>query len=227
MVDGEHVLPMATSQDHKRLLDGDMGPNTGGMGAYSPAPVVTDAVYQRAMDKIILPTVKGMQSEGHPFTGFLYAGLMIDEHGEPFTIEFNCRFGDPETQPIMIRLDSDLVDMVEAALAGQLDEITATWKPETAVGVVLAAANYPETPRKGDVITGIDAANEHGKVFHAGTQVNDNGDLVSNGGRVLCVVGLGNSVQDAKAQAYTALKSVHFADMQYRHDIADKAILKH
>ncbi len=227
MVDGENVLPMATSQDHKRLLDGDMGPNTGGMGAYSPAPVVTDDVYQRVMDKIIYPTVKGMQAEGHPFTGFLYAGLMIDDQGEPYTIEFNCRFGDPETQPIMMRLESDFVDLLEAALSEGLDKVTAKWTEQTAVGVVLAAAGYPDSPRKGDVITGIEQANEHGKVFHAGTMVNEHGQLVSHGGRVLCVVGLGDSVENAKAQAYTALTEIHFADMQYRHDIADKAILKH
>ena len=224
MVDGKHVLPMATSQDHKRLLDGDQGPNTGGMGAYSPAPVVTPAVYQRVMDEIILPTVRGMQADGNEFTGFLYAGLMIDHTGAPYTIEFNCRFGDPETQPIMSRLDSDLVDLVQAAIAGQLDTVTAKWKAQTAVGVVLAAAHYPDSPKKGDVITGLDAANQVGKVFHAGTTGNDAGDIVTNGGRVLCVVGLGDDVQTAKAQAYQALSHIQFEGMQYRKDIADKAI---
>ena len=224
MVDGNHVLPMATSQDHKRLLDGDKGPNTGGMGAYSPAPVVTPAVYERAMNEIILPTVAGMKAEGHEFTGFLYAGLMIDQSGAPYTIEFNCRFGDPETQPIMSRLNSDLSDLVEAAIDGKLDGVTAEWNPQTAVGVVLAAQNYPETPKKGDVISGLDAANQIGKVFHAGTTANEKGDVLTNGGRVLCVVGLGDDVAQAKAKAYSALEKISFDGMQYRKDIADKAI---
>ena len=184
MVDGDNVLPMATSQDHKRLFDNDDGPNTGGMGAYSPAPVVTPAVYERTMNEIILPTVRGMKADGHEFTGFLYAGLMIDEHGAPFTIEFNCRFGDPETQPIMSRLNSDFVDLIEAGIAGKLDSVHAEWSPQIAVGVVLAAANYPETPRKLDVINGLDAANQIGKVFHAGTSSNEKGEIVTNGGRV-------------------------------------------
>ena len=224
MSDGDNVLPMATSQDHKRLLDGDKGPNTGGMGAYSPAPVVSDAVYQRVMDEIILPTVRGMKADGIEFTGFLYAGLMIDAAGAPRTIEFNCRFGDPETQPIMSRLDSDLVDLVEAALNRKLDSASAQWKPQTAVGVVLAAQNYPDTPRKGDVIHGIDAANHIGKVFHAGTALNERGEVVTNGGRVLCVVGLGDDVAAAKQRAYQALAEVQFDGMQYRTDIADKAM---
>lgn len=224
MVDGNHVLPMATSQDHKRLLDQDQGPNTGGMGAYSPAPVVTPAVYERAMNEIIIPTVKGMQAEGHPFTGFLYAGLMIDENGAPYTIEFNCRFGDPETQPIMSRLDSDLVDLVEAAIDGKLNEVTAQWNPQTAVGVVLAAAHYPDTPKKGDVISGLDEANQIGKVFHAGTAVDGQNHVVTNGGRVLCVVGLGDDVAAAKAKAYEAVDKIRFDGMQYRKDISDKAI---
>ena len=224
MVDGEHVLPMATSQDHKRLLDNDQGPNTGGMGAYSPAPVVTTAVYERAMNEIILPTVRGMKTDGIEFTGFLYAGLMIDTNGAPFTIEFNCRFGDPETQPIMSRLDSDLVDLVQAALARKLDTVQAKWKNETAVGVVLAAHNYPETPRKGDVIGGIEAADQIGKVFHAGTAANEQGEVLTNGGRVLCVVGLGTDVAKAKAKAYEAAGKIHFDGMQLRRDIADKAI---
>ncbi len=224
MVDGEHVLPMATSQDHKRLLDNDQGPNTGGMGAYSPAPVVTPQVYERAMNEIILPTVRGMQADGNTFTGFLYAGLMVDQHGAPYTIEFNCRFGDPETQPIMSRLDSDLVDLVQAAIEGRLDGVQADWRSEVAVGVVLAAANYPETPRKGDAINGLDEANRIGKVFHAGTAVGQQGEIVTSGGRVLCVVGLGQDTAAAKAQAYQALGKISFEGMQYRTDIADKAI---
>jgi len=224
MSDGDNVLPMATSQDHKRLLDSDKGPNTGGMGAYSPAPVVSDAVYQRVMDEIILPTVRGMKADGIEFTGFLYAGLMIDAAGAPRTIEFNCRFGDPETQPIMSRLDSDLVDLVEAALNRKLDSASAQWKPQTAVGVVLAAQNYPDTPKKGDVIHGIDAANQIGKVFHAGTALNERDEVITNGGRVLCVVGLGDDVAAAKQRAYRALAEVRFDGMQYRTDIADKAM---
>ncbi|MCQ9327505.1 phosphoribosylamine--glycine ligase [Neisseria dentiae] len=224
MVDGEHVLPMATSQDHKRLLDGDNGPNTGGMGAYSPAPVVTPAVYERAMNEIILPTVRGMKAEGHEFTGFLYAGLMIDAGGAPYTIEFNCRFGDPETQPIMSRLDSDLSDLVAAAIDGRLDAVTAEWNPQTAVGVVLAAENYPETPKKGDVINGLQEADRIGKVFHAGTAAGAAGEILTNGGRVLCVVGLGDGVAAAKARAYQALEKIRFNGMQYRTDIADKAV---
>ena len=224
MVDGEHVLAMATSQDHKRLLDGDQGPNTGGMGAYSPAPVVTDAVYQRVMDEIIYPTVRGMQAEGHPFSGFLYAGLMINEQGAPFTIEFNCRFGDPETQPIMSRLESDFSELVEAGIDGRLHEVKAKWSKQSAVGVVLAAAGYPESPKKGDVIKGLDAANQHGKVFHAGSKLNEQGELVTNGGRVLCVVGLGDDVKHAQTQAYAALENIQFDGMQYRRDIANKAL---
>ncbi len=224
MVDGEHVLPMATSQDHKRLLDGDFGPNTGGMGAYSPAPVVTEAVHRRVMDEIIWPTVRGMQAEGHPFHGFLYAGLMIDAHGVPKTIEFNCRFGDPETQPIMSRLNSDLVDLLQAALSGKLDAVQAEWDSRTAVGVVLAAAGYPDSPRKGDEIHGLTQANAVGKVFHAGTALNADGVTVSNGGRVLCAVGLGDGVAAAQAQAYQAVDCLHFDGMQYRRDIAARAI---
>ena len=224
MVDGEHVLPMATSQDHKRLLDFDKGPNTGGMGAYSPAPVVTEAVYQRVMDEIILPVVKGMQADGHPYRGFLYAGLMIDDSGAPYTIEFNCRFGDPETQPIMCRLQSDLVELIEAALDGRLDTVTAEWRDQAAVGVVLAAAGYPQDPRKGDVISGIAEANQTGKVFHAGTAFNSRHELVTHGGRVLCVVGLGADIKTAQTKAYTALESIKFAGMQYRHDIGAKAL---
>ncbi|WP_373740025.1 phosphoribosylamine--glycine ligase [Neisseria sp.] len=224
MVDGENVLPMATSQDHKRLFDNDQGPNTGGMGAYSPAPVVTPAVYERVMNEIILPTVRGMKADGNEFTGFLYAGLMIDADGAPYTIEFNCRFGDPETQPIMSRLDSDFTDLIAAGIEGRLNEAKAEWNAQTAVGVVLAAENYPETPKKGDVISGIDAANQTGKVFHAGTVLNEKGETVTNGGRVLCVVGLGDGVQAAKNKAYQALEQIRFNGMQFRKDIADKAI---
>ncbi|MCP2041019.1 phosphoribosylamine--glycine ligase [Neisseria sp. HSC-16F19] len=225
MVDGEHVLPMATSQDHKRLLEQDLGPNTGGMGAYSPAPVVTEAVYQRVMDEIILPTVRGMQADGCEFTGFLYAGLMIDEMGAPYTIEFNCRFGDPETQPVMSRLDSDFVDLIQAALARKLDQTTAQWKPQAAVGVVLAAAGYPDSPQKGDEIHGLAAAEAAGsKVFHAGTAHNEAGAVVTNGGRVLCVVGLGGDVAAAQAAAYRGVDAIRFEGMQYRRDIGAKAI---
>ena len=226
MVDGDNVLPMATSQDHKRLLDKDQGPNTGGMGAYSPAPVVTPAVYERAMNEIILPTVRGMKADGNEFTGFLYAGLMIDASGAPYTIEFNCRFGDPETQPIMSRLDSDFVELIQAALNRQLDSVTAQWKPQTAVGVVLAAENYPDSPKKGNAISGLAEADQIGKVFHAGTAEGNNGEILTNGGRVLCVVGLGDDTAAAKAQAYQALEKIHFDGMQYRTDIADKAIKK-
>ncbi|MDO4640629.1 MAG: phosphoribosylamine--glycine ligase [Neisseria sp.] len=224
MVDGDNVLPMATSQDHKRLLDNDQGPNTGGMGAYSPAPVVTPEVYQRVMNEIILPTVRGMKADGNEFTGFLYAGLMIDRSGAPYTIEFNCRFGDPETQPIMSRLDSDFVDLVQAAIDGKLDGITAQWNPQTAVGVVLAAANYPENPKKGDPIEGLEAANAIGKVFHAGTSEDADGRILTNGGRVLCAVGLGGDVAAAKAKAYEAVEKIRFSGMQYRKDIGNKAI---
>ena len=223
MADGENVLPMATSQDHKRLLDGDLGPNTGGMGAYSPAPIVTPEVYQRAMEEIILPTVRGMREEGHEFTGFLYAGLMIGADGAPYTVEFNCRFGDPETQPIMSRLDSDLVDLIQAALDRKLDTAKAEWKAQSAVGVVLASEGYPERSGKGDIIEGIEVANRIGKVFHAGTAA-DAGRTITNGGRVLCVVGLGDDLTAAKQQAYRAVAEIDFPGMQYRRDIADKAL---
>lgn len=224
MVDGEHVLPMASSQDHKRLLDDDAGPNTGGMGAYSPAPIVTPEVHQRVMDEIILPAVKGMQEAGHPYRGFLYAGLMIDESGAPYTIEFNCRFGDPETQPIMCRLQTDLVDLLLAALEGKLDKISVNWSDQTAVGVVLAAAGYPQTPKRGDFIEGIEAANQIGKVFHAGTTFNLDKKLMVSGGRVLCVVGMGNNVAEAQKQAYAAITPIQFRGMHYRKDIAAKAL---
>ena len=177
------------------------------------------------MEKIILPTVRGMKAEGHPFTGFLYAGLMIDGQGEPYTVEFNCRFGDPETQPVLSRLDSDFADLIQAALDGRLNEVQAQWNPQTALGVVLAAENYPDSPRKGDAITGLEQAQERGcKVFHAGTAANDAGETVTAGGRVLCVVGLGDDVAQAKAQAYRGVEAIRFAGMQYRRDIGDKAL---
>jgi phosphoribosylamine--glycine ligase len=203
MVDGEHVLPMATSQDHKRVGDGDSGPNTGGMGAYSPAPVVTAEVHKRVMDEVIYPTVRGMAAEGNVYTGFLYAGLMIDKAGAPKVIEFNCRFGDPETQPIMCRLESSLVLLVEAALAKALNKVEATWDPRPTVGVVLAASGYPGDYAKGDVIEGLDdAAKLDGKVFHAGTALNAQGQVVTAGGRVLCATAIGRTVSEAQQQAY-------------------------
>ena len=224
MVDGEHLLAMATSQDHKRLLDDDQGPNTGGMGAYSPAPVVTDAVHQKVMERIILPTVRGMQADGHTYTGFLYAGLMIDAHGDPYTIEFNCRFGDPETQPIMARLASDFTVLLEAGIDGKLDTVSADWDPRVAMGVVLAAAGYPDAPRKGDVITGIPAATADSVTFHAGTAFNADGQLVTSGGRVLCAVGLGDTVQSARETAYAVADAIQFDGRQLRRDIGARAL---
>ena len=224
MVDGEHVLPLATSQDHKRLLDGDRGPNTGGMGAYSPAPVVTPAMHERIMREVIWPTVRGLAAEGTPYTGFLYAGLMVAPDGTPNVLEFNCRFGDPETQPIMARLSSDLVDLCEAALAGRLHEVKATWDARAAVGVVLAAEGYPGDVRLGDAIAGLDeAAVLDGKVFHAGTRLNGTRVLTA-GGRVLCAVGLGDGVAEAKQAAYALVERLHWHGMQYRHDIGWRAI---
>ncbi|TAK91708.1 MAG: phosphoribosylamine--glycine ligase [Burkholderiaceae bacterium] len=223
LCDGTHVLPLATSQDHKRLLDGDEGPNTGGMGAYSPAPVVTPTLHARVMREIILPTVNGMAKDGIPYTGFLYAGLMIDEHGTPKTLEFNCRMGDPETQPIMARLKTDLVQVMEHAVNGTLDKLELDWDRRTALGVVIAAHNYPETPRKDDVITGIPTETDDCVVFHAGTQIKD-GQLVTNGGRVLCVVGLGDMVRKAQQRAYEGVESIRFDGMQYRKDIGYRAI---
>ena len=227
MVDGENVLPMATSQDHKRVGDGDSGPNTGGMGAYSPAPVVTDAVHQRVMDEVIYPTVRGMASEGNVYTGFLYAGLMIDQSGAPKVIEFNCRFGDPETQPIMVRLESSLVLLVEAALARALNKVEATWDPRPTVGVVLAAGGYPGDYAKGDVIEGLDdAAQLDGKVFHAGTALNAEGQVVTAGGRVLCATAIGKSVADAQQQAYRLAEKIRWNGMFYRKDIGYRAIAR-
>jgi len=225
MVDGENVLPMATSQDHKRVGDGDSGPNTGGMGAYSPAPVVTADVHKRVMDEVIYPTVRGMAAEGNVYTGFLYAGLMIDKAGQPKVIEFNCRFGDPETQPIMCRLESSLVLLVEAALAKALDKVEATWDPRPTVGVVLAAGGYPGDYAKGDVIEGLDdAAALDGKVFHAGTALNDQGRVVTAGGRVLCATAIGRTVSEAQQQAYRLAEKIRWNGCFYRKDIGYRAI---
>ena len=223
MVDGSNVLPLATSQDHKRLLDNDQGPNTGGMGAYSPAPIVTPQLHARVMREIILPTVQGMAKEGEAYTGFLYAGLMIDAHGNPKTLEFNCRMGDPETQPIMARLKTDLVTVVEHAVNGTLKDIELDWDRRTALGVVLAAAGYPDAPRKGDVISGIPEESEDSVTFHAGTII-DSVALKTAGGRVLCVVGLGDSVRVAQKHAYEAIEKVKFDGMQFRHDIGWRAL---
>lgn len=226
MCDGKNVLALAASQDHKRLLDGDLGPNTGGMGAYSPAPVVTPDVHARAMREIILPTIRGMEKDGIQYTGFLYAGLMIDANGHPKTLEFNCRMGDPETQPILMRLKTDLVDVMLAATEpgphGQLDGIELQWDRRTALGVVLAAHGYPLHPRKGDVITGLPKAEEDAIVFHAGTVLKD-GEIVTAGGRVLCVTVLADNVRQAQQRAYEVTLGVHFAGMQYRTDIGYRA----
>ena len=226
MVDGSNVVAMATSQDHKRVGDGDTGPNTGGMGAYSPAPVVTDSVYQRIMDEVIYPTVRGMAAEGHVYTGFLYAGLMIDSSGAPKVIEFNCRFGDPETQPIMLRLQSDLVTLCEAAIDGQLDRHSAEFDPRPAVGVVLAAGGYPGTIRKGDAIHGLaEATLTDGKVFHAGTSLQGD-QVVTNGGRVLCATALGSNVQEAQQRAYQLAANISWEGCFYRRDIGWRAIAR-
>jgi len=223
LCDGKNVLALATSQDHKRLKDGDEGPNTGGMGAYSPAPVVTADVHARAMREIILPTIRGMERDGIPFTGFLYAGLMIDGSGHPKTLEFNCRMGDPETQPIMMRLKSDLVDVMGAAVDGKLDQVELEWDRRTALGVVMAAHGYPESPRKGDAITGLPAETSDAMVFHAGTEL-VNGVPQVNGGRVLCVTALADSVKQAQVRVYDVARSIHFDGMQFRRDIGFRAI---
>ena len=223
MVDGKNILPLATSQDHKRLLDQDQGPNTGGMGAYSPAPIVTPQLHARVMREIIQPTVQGMAKDGIPYTGFLYAGLMIDAEGNPKTLEFNCRMGDPETQPIMARLKTDLVSVMEHAVSGTLNEIELDWDRRTALGVVMAASGYPDAPRKNDVITGIPEETEDSMTFHAGTAL-DNKTLTTQGGRVLCVVGLGDSVRVAQKHAYDALDQIHFDGMQFRRDIGWRAL---
>ncbi|RKP43731.1 phosphoribosylamine--glycine ligase [Trinickia fusca] len=224
MVDGKHVLPLASSQDHKRLQDGDAGPNTGGMGAYSPAPIVTPQLHARVMREIILPTVRGMEKEGIRYTGFLYAGLMIDTEGNPKTLEFNCRMGDPETQPIMARLKGDFSKVLEQAIAGTLDTVELTWDRRTALGVVLAAHNYPDTPRKGDRIGGIPPETDAAVTFHAGTALVDDGKLVTSGGRVLCVVGLADSVRGAQSAAYETINQISFDGMQYRRDIGYRAV---
>ena len=225
MVDGENVLPMATSQDHKRVGDGDTGLNTGGMGAYSPAPVVTPEIDQRIMDEVIYPTVRGMAAEGNRYTGFLYAGLMIAADGTPKVIEYNCRFGDPETQPIMMRLQSSIVELCEAALKGELDKTTAQWDPRPSIGVVMAAGGYPGDYNKGDVISLPASLPADSKIFHAGTALNGD-DVVTAGGRVLCVTALGDTVTDAQARAYELLKQVSWKDAYYRTDIAYRAIAR-
>ena len=224
LCDGKNVLPLATSQDHKRLLDGDAGPNTGGMGAYSPAPVVTPDIHARVMREIIMPTVRGMEQDGVPFTGFLYAGLMIDAQGHPRTLEFNTRMGDPETQPILMRLKSDLVDVLLAATAGKLDAVQLQWDRRVALGVVMAAQGYPAAPRKGDVITGLPPAQDDAVVFHAGTVV-DGGQARTAGGRVLCVTALADSVKQAQVRAYDVARGIHFDGAQYRRDIGHRAVV--
>ena len=223
LCDGHSVVALATSQDHKRLLDGDAGPNTGGMGAYSPAPVVTAEVHARAMREIILPTIRGMEKDGIPYTGFLYAGLMIDAAGHPKTLEFNCRMGDPESQPIMLRLKSDLFEVFWHATDGTLDQVQLDWDRRVALGVVLAAHGYPLTPRKGDAITGIPAEAPDAVVFHAGTTL-DGGALKTNGGRVLCVTVLADSVKQAQQRAYELAARIRFDGMQYRKDIGHRAV---
>ena len=223
LVDGKNVLALATSQDHKRLLDADQGPNTGGMGAYSPAPVVTPEIHARALREVIIPTVKGMQADGIPYTGFLYAGLMIAPDGKIKTLEFNCRMGDPETQPIMARLRSDLVNALDHAVDGTLNEVELEWDRRTALGVVLAAHHYPNTPRAGDLISDIPADTEDQMTFHAGTKLQD-GKLVTSGGRVMCVVGLADTVRGAQQKAYEVINHIKFDGMQYRKDIGYRAI---
>jgi phosphoribosylamine--glycine ligase len=223
MCDGEHVLPLATSQDHKRLKDADEGPNTGGMGAYSPAPVVTPALHARVVREIVTPTIRGMAKDGLPYSGFLYAGLMIDAAGNPKVLEFNCRLGDPETQPILLRLKSDLLELLDRAVDGKLDTAEAQWDRRTALGVVMAAANYPDAPRKGDEITGLPPAGTDYHVFHAGTELRD-GKVSTSGGRVLCVTALGDSVRMAQKRAYEVIAGIRFDGMQYRRDIGFRAI---
>ncbi|HQA03058.1 MAG TPA: phosphoribosylamine--glycine ligase [Thermomonas sp.] len=226
MVDGHTALPMATSQDHKRVFDGDTGPNTGGMGAYSPAPVVTPEVHARVMREVVNPTVQGMLEDGIPFTGFLYAGLMIDASGAPKVIEFNVRFGDPETQPVMLRLESDLLDLLDAAIDGKLDGAHAQWNPQPALGVVMVAKPYPETPITGDVITGLGNVPASAKVFHAGTAQDAAGNVVSAGGRVLCVCALGDTVHAAQRAAYAGVAAIHWANEFHRNDIGWRAIAR-
>ena len=222
MVDGKSVLPLASTQDHKRIFDGDLGPNTGGMGAYSPAPVVTPEAHHRAMSEIIMPAVKGMAAEGIPYTGFLYAGLMIDPEGAPRVVEFNCRLGDPETQPIFLRMKSDFFELVEHAIDGRLDQVEAEWDRRAALGVVLAAAGYPDTPRKGDEIHGLPKNEDDFHVFHAGT-AERGGKVVTDGGRVLCVTALGDKVKIAAERAYEVAERIRFDGMQFRKDIGHRA----
>ncbi len=226
MVDGSSVLPMATSQDHKRVGDKDTGPNTGGMGAYSPAPVVTPEIHNRILEEVIYPTVRGMDAEGAPYTGFLYAGLMIDADGTPKVIEYNCRFGDPETQPIMMRMESDLVELCLMAIDEKLDEAESKWDPRASIGVVLAAGGYPADYEKGDVISLPTSETEGQKIFHAGTANNEAGDVVTNGGRVLCATALGNSVSEAQERAYALTKQVSWNGMFHRNDIGYRAIAR-
>lgn len=226
MVDGESVVPFASSQDHKARDDGDKGPNTGGMGAYSPAPVVTDTMHQRIMDSVIMPTVRGMMEDGLRYRGFLYAGVMIGEDGVPKVLEFNCRFGDPETQPIMMRLKSDMVDLCLAACQGRLEGRQTEWDPRAAVGVVMAAGGYPGAYEKNDVINGIPAEEENSKVFQAGTRLDEKGQVLTNGGRVLCVVGLGNTVTEAQKLAYSKVSQIDWNNVYYRRDIAYRAIAR-
>jgi phosphoribosylamine---glycine ligase len=223
MVDGRHVLPLASSQDHKRLLDGDLGPNTGGMGAYSPAPVLTPTLHARAMREVIQPVVSGMENEGSPFTGFLYAGLMISPAGELKVLEFNCRLGDPETQPILMRLKSDLHTLFDHAVAGTLDRVESQWDRRVALGVVIAAHGYPESPRRGDEISGLPKNGDDFHVFHAGTALKD-GKVVTSGGRVLCVTALGDTVRTAQRRAYEIAEQIHFEGCQMRRDIGYRAI---
>jgi phosphoribosylamine--glycine ligase len=223
LVDGEHWLPLASSQDHKRVDDGDTGPNTGGMGAYSPAPVVTPEIHERVMREVIAPTVRGLAADGHPYSGFLYAGLMIDRDGNPRVLEFNCRLGDPETQPILMRLQSDLVHLIEAALEGRLDQVQARWDARAALGVVMAAGGYPGAYRRGDAIGGLPPEQPDLKVFHAGTAERD-GTIVTDGGRVLCVTALGAGVRAAQARAYQAAAGIGWKDAHYRRDIGRRAL---
>ncbi len=225
IADGKHYLPMATSQDHKARDNGDTGPNTGGMGAYSPAPVVTPEISERIMRDVIEPTLKGMEAEGHPFTGFLYAGVMIDEQGDSKVLEYNVRFGDPETQPIMMRFQSDLVELIESALDGTLDEASIDWDKRSSMGVVMAAGGYPDSYDKGDVISGIPEETADSKVFHAGTTSKD-GSVVTSGGRVLCVVGLGDKVSDAQTAAYNIVKKIEWNNVYYRDDIGHRAVAR-
>lgn len=227
MCDGNTILPLASSQDHKRQLDGDQGPNTGGMGAYSPAPIVNEVIHERILREVIIPTIEGMRADGIEYTGFLYAGVMIGE-GDDATrpikvLEFNCRLGDPETQPLLMRIKNDFVPLFEAATQGKLDQVNIDWDPRSAIGVVLAAHNYPAAPRTGDVIHGLGAESDEVMVFHAGTQLND-GEIVTSGGRVLCVTALGETIQEARQKAYAAIDEINFDGMQYRSDIAWRAI---